>query len=115
MIAAAISATGVPASAASAVSWLAASAAEQPSRSMSAPLAMSMTERAAAPERDLVQLLPLAVDDRSQAQDVLAAARHRSPTFLPPPIGAGRELARSRRLCEHGMTMNARSPRSRLY
>ena len=51
MIAAAISATGVPDSAASAASWLAASVAEQPSRSMSAPLAMSMTERAAALER----------------------------------------------------------------
>ena len=51
MIAAAISATGYPASSASAVSWLAASAAVQPSRSISAPLAMSMTDRAAAAER----------------------------------------------------------------
>ena len=84
MIAAAISATGVPASAASAVSWLAASVGgtAQPFHERALGHVDDRTGRRAGARP--VQLLPLAVDDRSQAQDVLAAVRHRSPTFLLP-------------------------------
>ena len=87
----------------------------------------------------LVQLAPLPVDHRRQAQDLLAAARHRSPTFLMPQPAAGagavrrdpplayaptRAGPRFRRLplarafpppqaMRAWMAMHARSPRSR--
>ena len=84
--AAAISARGTPVAAASPASWLAASAEDSPSRSISTPLAIATTDSLGGRGADAIKLTPLMVDDRDQPQHVIIAARHDHPLpWAPSP------------------------------